>query len=57
MAKPKLDIEKFIRENDFHLWRLKMRVLLVHQCMNEVLGEASSSKKVRKVSDEDIPND
>lgn len=33
-----------------------MRALLVHQGMNEALSEASLSKKVRKVSDEDIPN-
>lgn len=56
MATPKLDIEKFIRENDCHLWRFKMRALLVHQGMNEALGEASSSKKVRKVSYENISN-
>ena len=33
-----------------------MRALLVHQGMNEALGEASSSKKVRKVSYENISN-
>ena len=33
-----------------------MRALLVHQGLDEALGEQSSSKKPRKVSDEDLPN-
>lgn len=52
----KLEVDKFIRENGFHHWRLKMRALLVHQRLKEVFGEATSSKKPRKVFDEDLPD-
>lgn len=47
MATPKLEVEKFTGENDFHLWRLKMKALLVHQGLDVALGEVSSSKKPR----------
>lgn len=52
----KLKVDKFIGENDFLLWRLKIRALLVNQGIEEALGEATSSKKPRKVSDEDLPD-
>ncbi|KAH9696398.1 hypothetical protein KPL71_023151 [Citrus sinensis] len=54
MAIQKLDVEKFTGENDFHLWRLKMRALLVHQGIEEVLEDPRTSKKISKVKDEDI---
>ncbi|KAH9770981.1 hypothetical protein KPL71_012549 [Citrus sinensis] len=54
MGSARLKVEKFTGENDFHLWRLKMRALLVHQGLDEALVEESSSKKLRKVSDEDL---
>ncbi|KAH9705459.1 hypothetical protein KPL70_011882 [Citrus sinensis] len=54
MAIQKLDVEKFTRENDFHLWRLKMRALLVHQGIEEVLEDPRTSKKISKVKDEDM---
>lgn len=53
MVAPKLDVEKFIEENDFHMWRLKIRTLLVHQRLDEALSEYSSSKKSREMPDED----
>lgn len=56
MSIPKLEVDKFTGENDFHGWRLKMRVLLVYQGLDEVLGEATSSKKPKKVSDDDLPD-
>ncbi|KAK9067917.1 hypothetical protein SSX86_012028 [Deinandra increscens subsp. villosa] len=38
----KFDIEKFDGRNDFNLWRLKMRAILVHQGIVDALkGEAS----------------
>ena len=40
MATKKLDVEKFTGDNDFHLWRLKMRVSLVHQGIEEVLEDS-----------------
>ncbi|KAH9671115.1 hypothetical protein KPL70_017228 [Citrus sinensis] len=54
MGSVRLEVEKFTGENDFHLWRLKMRALLVHQGLDEALAEESSSKKPRKVSVEDL---
>ncbi|KAJ4708888.1 Retrovirus-related Pol polyprotein from transposon TNT 1-94 [Melia azedarach] len=37
MITSKFDIEKFIGENDFNLWRIKMRPLLVHQGLEEAV--------------------
>lgn len=54
MGTQKLDVEKFTGENDFHLWSLKMRALLVHQGIEEVLEDSQSSKKPRKIKDEDL---
>lgn len=54
MATQKLDVEKFTRENDFHLWRFKMRDLLVDQGIEEVLEDSQSSKKARKIKEEDL---
>ena len=56
MGSARLEVEKFTGENDFHLWRLKMRALLVHQGLDEALAEELSSKKPRKVSVEDLPD-
>ncbi|KAL9444475.1 hypothetical protein AB3S75_017630 [Citrus x aurantiifolia] len=56
MAAPKFEVEKFSVENDFHLWRLKMKALLVHQGLDVALGEVSSSKKPRKIANEDLPD-
>ncbi|KAH9722760.1 Integrase catalytic domain-containing protein [Citrus sinensis] len=50
----RLDVEKFTGENDFHLWRLKMRALLVHQGIEEVLEDSRTSKKISKIKDEDM---
>ena len=54
MATQRLDVEKFTGENDFHLWRLKMRALLVHQGIEEVLEDSITSKKISKIKDEDM---
>nr|KYP60240.1 Retrovirus-related Pol polyprotein from transposon TNT 1-94 [Cajanus cajan] len=37
MGSTKYDIEKFICKNDFNLWRMKMKALLVHQGLKEAL--------------------
>ncbi|KAL5764194.1 hypothetical protein ACOSP7_016547 [Xanthoceras sorbifolium] len=37
MATVKFDVEKFNGENDFSLWRVKMRALLVHQGLVKAL--------------------
>ncbi|KAL9447166.1 hypothetical protein AB3S75_014774 [Citrus x aurantiifolia] len=54
MATQRLDVEKFTGENDFHLWRLKMRALMVHQGIEEVLEDPRTSKKISKIKDEDM---
>ena len=38
MASTKYDVEKFTCSNDFGLWRLKMRALLVQQGLLEAFG-------------------
>ena len=37
MAGAKFDVEKFNGENDFNLWRMKMKALLVHQGLGKAL--------------------
>ncbi|KAH9678917.1 hypothetical protein KPL71_025907 [Citrus sinensis] len=54
MATSKFQVEKFTGENDFHLWRLKMRALLVHQGLEETLGDPRSEKKPSKLSGEEM---
>ena len=48
MSLPKLDIEKFTIGGDFSLWKMRMRVVLIHQGLESALeeddlGGASSS--------------
>ena len=54
MGTSKFEVEKFTGENDFHLWRLKMRALLVHQGLEETLGDPRSEKKPSKLFDEEM---
>ncbi|KAH9744680.1 hypothetical protein KPL70_003806 [Citrus sinensis] len=54
MVTSKFQVEKFTGENDFHLWQLKMRALLVHQVLKETLGDPRSEKKPNKLSDEEM---
>jgi len=37
MDSAKFDIEKFTSKNDFRLWRMKMRALLVHHGLEQAL--------------------
>ena len=39
MAGAKFDIDKFNGTNDFGLWRIKMKVLLVHNGIAEAINE------------------
>lgn len=41
----KLDLEKSIEGIDFHLWRLKIKALLVHHGLEEAFGEVLSFHK------------
>ena len=49
MGSAKYEVEKFTGQNDFGLWRLKMRALLVQQGLEEALrGEAGLDKKMEE---------
>ena len=54
MVVPKLKVEKFTGENNFHMWRLKMKVLLVHRGLDEAFPKVISSKKPIKISEDDL---
>ena len=51
MAGTKLDVDKFTGVNDFNLWRLKMKALLVHQG----LSDAISRGRLAVLQDLDAP--
>ena len=47
MGNAKFDLEKFDGKNDFGLWRVKMRALLVQQGLQEaLLGEEKLSTEL-----------
>ena len=53
MGTTKFKVKKFTRSNDFGLWRLKIRALLVHQGLEDALKGISGlpetmSDQVRK---------
>ena len=54
MATQKFDVEKFTGENYFHLWKLKMRALLVHLGIKKVMEDVKTWTKISKITDEDI---
>ncbi|KAL8526139.1 hypothetical protein ACS0TY_015388 [Phlomoides rotata] len=53
MASMKLDVEKLSRNNDFGIWKVKMKALLVHHGLASALkpdeDEESSTSRERKV--------
>lgn len=49
MGSTKYEVEKFTGQNDFGLWKLKMKALLVQQDLLEACEEDRSSlRKIRK---------
>jgi len=49
MASVNYEVEKFTSQNDFGLWRLKMRALFVHQGLEEALqGETALNAKLEE---------
>ncbi|KAH9781363.1 Integrase catalytic domain-containing protein [Citrus sinensis] len=49
MGTTRFDLEKFNGENDFYLWSLKMRAILIQQGLDSALdGEEEKSKKERE---------
>ena len=51
MGTAKFEVEKFIVSNDFGLWRLKMRALLIHQGLEDALKGLSGLPET--MSDQD----
>ncbi|KAL8514828.1 hypothetical protein ACS0TY_013790 [Phlomoides rotata] len=53
MASMKLDMEKFLGKNDFGLWKVKMKALLVHHGLAIALkpdeDEESSISREKKI--------
>ncbi|KAL8463927.1 hypothetical protein ACS0TY_033748 [Phlomoides rotata] len=53
MSSMKLDVEKFTGKNDFGLWKVKMKALLVHHGLSGALktdeSEESSAAAAKKV--------
>ena len=47
MASTRVDLEKFNGDNDFYLWSLKMRAILIQQGLDSALedGEDQMAKK------------
>ena len=47
METTKYDIEKFSRENDFGLWRIRMEAILIqHGCVEALKGEKRMSESL-----------
>lgn len=44
MASTRFDLEKFNRDNDFYLWSLKMRAILIQQGLDAALEDDEDSK-------------
>ena len=51
MQSLEFEVEKFSRKNNFELWKLKMRDLLVQQGLQKAL--AGKSKKVQETNSHD----
>lgn len=51
MATAKFDLDKFNGENDFNLWRIKMKALMVHQGISAAISmeeiSATENKKLQ----------
>ena len=49
MASTRVDLEKFNGDNDFYLWSLKMRAILIQEGLDSALNdEADSMAKKEK---------
>ena len=47
MAMAKMEVDKFTGSNDFTLWRLKMKALLVHQGLSDGIDPNDNLKFVQ----------
>ena len=44
MATTRFEVDEFTRENDFSLWRIKMKTLLVQQRLSSFIDEEAMAK-------------
>lgn len=57
MGSTKFDIEKFTDKNDFRLWRMKMRALLIHHGLEQALeGEKGLPTTTTKREKKEVLN-
>ena len=54
MGTAKFEVEKFTGSNDFGLWRLKMRALLVHQGLEDALKGLSGLPETMSDQDKNV---
>ena len=48
MASAKFEVDKFTGENDFNLWRIKMKALMVHQGVADAISKESMEAMIDK---------
>ena len=48
MGSTRFDLEKFNSENDFYLWSLKMRDILIQQGLDSALNDDKESKFIKE---------
>lgn len=44
----KIDLGKFTSQNDFNMWKIKMKALLITQCLRDAIDKRSCPKKKKK---------
>ena len=50
----RFEAEKFTGKNDFSLWRMKMRAMLIHQGLSTALDADSDDEKAKEALDEKV---
>ena len=56
MASSKVDIEKFTGKNDFNMWKIKMKALLITQGLGDAI-ESENNNDSRGVSSSKTPEE
>lgn len=49
VASTKFDLEKFNGENDFYMWNLKMRAILIQQRLDSALDDDEDPKAKKEI--------
>ena len=53
MTTSRYEVDKFTGENDFSLWRIKTKALLVHQGISDAIDE----EELKELKDEKVKKD